>query len=281
MMLLIALTACKHVEPAPADTEGAAKWLYANYDEGDAAGIADAVDKISDDLDAGSISDAIETTMTPLSADAVATVDRVAVESLDEDAQADVTDDQLDSGEFVRLADQQGMLIVTVIHCSLADVEELLAMPDQNTLHGGYDAYERTWDADGDSYFAGETDRFTWSTDYTISTLGATYEANIHGGLRHVAAEDDDAFRFGDMVLGRAVLPEPATFTAGGDYFRQDYQLDLIWERAQGETVHLFGVWRDMELSGIKSSNGAYISVVSDRSVESDGEIEDACSAGS
>jgi hypothetical protein len=280
VLALLTLVGCKHLDPAPEDAAGAADWLYANFDGAEPAAIADAVAKMHDDLDAGAMTEAIETTMDPLSVEAVAAVGRTAVESLSEADQAEVTDAQLDSGELARLSDQQGMLIVTVIGCPRDEVEALLAATNQDEIHGGYDAYDRRWDGDGADYFARTADRLTWTTDYTVSVVGSTYHATIEGGLRYVpATSGDDTFRFGDVVLGRAVLPEPGVFDTGEGYFRQDYQLDVLWERAPGETVHAFGVWRDLLVAGFHSSNPGFISLVSDRSVEADQEIEDLCAA--
>jgi hypothetical protein len=280
LFALLALVGCKHLDPAPADADGAVGWLYENYAVAEPAAIADAVGKIADDLDTDGMSDAIETTISTLSADGVASVGRSAVEALPEDEQDDVTDEQLDAGELVRLSDQQGMLIVSVIGCGRDDVETLLAATNQDELHGGYDAYDREWDGDGDAYFARETDTLAWTTDYTVTPVpGSTYHATIEGGLRYVASDGGDAFPFGDVVLGRAVLPEPGVFDAGEGYFRQDYQLDVLWERAPGETVHLFGVWRDLLVAGFHSSNEGFIGLVSDRSVQADEEIEALCAA--
>jgi hypothetical protein len=276
LVLLSSLLACAKKEATPEEADRGAGWLYQHYADGAPADLADAIATIHDDIDAGTMTDALETTLTNLEPDAVAAVGRTAVESLPDDEQADVTEDDLDAGTYVRLADQQGMFIVSVIDCDLVDVETILAATNQDEMHGGYDAYERTWTSDGDAYFAGETDTLTWTTDYTVSVIGSTYHATIQGGLRHLS--DDGSFRFGDVVLGRAVLPEPGVFDAGDGYFRQDYQLDMLWERAPGETIHAFALWRDLLVAGFHSSDPAFISLVSDRSVDADQEIEDLCS---
>lgn len=268
LISLLALAACKKAEPAPEDAEAAAKWLYEHYDDGESAAIGAAITVLHDDLDVGAMTDALQTTMTPLSADAVAAVGRDA-------GDVDADDPRVASGELVRLEDQQGLLIGSVIGCTLEDVEALLAAADQDEIHGGYDAYARDREGSGDAYFARETDRLEWTTDYTITPIpGSTYHATIHGGLRFVA---DPEFAYGDIVLGRASLPDPGVFESGSGYFRQDYQLDMLWERAPGETVHLFGLWRDLEVAGFHSSDAGFISLVSDRSVEADEEIAELC----
>ena len=276
MWLVVALLGCKHLDPVPEDADGAMAWVYENYATAEPADLADAVDKLHDALAAGSMTDALETTMTPLPATGVAAVGRTAAESLPDPST--VTDADLDAGTYVRLADQQGMLIASVIHCPRDAVESILAATNQDEMHGGYDAYDREWDGDGAAYFAGDVYTLTWTTEYTVSVVGSTYHATFDGGLRHVSSDGSDTFRFGDVVLGRAVLPEPGVFDKGDGYFRQDYQLDALWERSPGETVHLFGVWRDLLVAGFHSSNAAFISLVSDRSVKADQEIEAICS---
>lgn len=277
-MLLAALLACAPLDPASAQVDGSAAWLYEHAADAEPAQLAEAVTLIADDIGAATMEEPLQTTMTSLSAEAVAAVGRTAVESLPEDEQAAITDADLDAGTYVRLADQQGMMVVTVIPCALDDVEALIASTEQDEIHGGYEAYERRWDGDGEAYFAGEADTLTWTTDYTVEPLpGSVYSATIEGGLRRARSDGGEAFPLGDVVIGRAVLPEPGVFEDGNGYFRQDYQLDALWERAPGETVHLFGVWRDLLVAGFHSSDEGFIGLVSDRSVEADEEIAALC----
>lgn len=278
-MLLAALFACAPLDPASEQVDGSAAWLYEHAATAEPASLAAAVTLIAEDVGADSLAEPLQTTMTALSAEAVAAVGRTAVEGLPPEEQVNVSEADLDAGTYVRLADQQGMMIATVIPCGLDEVEALIASPDQDEIHGGYDAYERRWDDDGDAYFSGEADTLSWTTDYTVSVVGSTYSATIEGGLRRARSDGSEGFPFGDVVIGRAVLPEPGAFESGDGYFRQDYQLDALWERAPGETVHLFGVWRDLLVAGFHSSDEAFIGLVSDRSVEADEEIAALCAA--
>jgi len=273
---LVALCAlgCRKLDPVPADADGAAAWLYEHQEDGTPEEIDLATGNLVDALDLDALEEPFEGLLVPLDADAVAAVGREAVEALPEDEQADVDDDDLDAGTYVRLADQQGMITATVIPCDVEATAAVFVRVDQDVIHGGYDAYDRTWQTDGDAYLDGSADDLSWRTEYTVSVLGSTYDATILGQIRRVEPEEADA-----VVVARAVLPEPGTFSRGGQYFRQDYHLDLFLPHGDGETLHVFAVWRDMNIGGIHSSNAAYISTVSARFVDSDEEIGALCSA--
>ncbi len=271
--LILTVTACRKLDPVPEDADGAAAWLYRHQGDGEDADVAEALRNLRDALDLDAQEEPVEALLAALDADAVGAVGRVAVESLPEEEQAAIDDAALDAGTYVRLADQQGMIIASVIPCAVEDVVGIHVRLDQDEIHGGYDAYDRAYLTDADAFFAGDLDALAWRTDYTVSVIGSTYDATILGDLRWV---DIDGARMG---YGRAHLPEPGTFESGGGYFRQDYHLDLFYERAPGETVHVFGVWRDLKVAGFHSSNPAFIATVSSRFVESDEEIAALCAA--
>lgn len=275
LALLVATGACRKLDQVPEDADGAAAWLYQHQPDGEADEVAEAITYLVDGLELDALEGSLEGLVAQLPAAAVSAVGRTAVESLPADEQAAVTDSQIEEGTYVRLAEHQGMVIASVIPCSVQDVVNTHVRRDQDEIHGGYDAYDRQWTTDGDAFTAGQADDLAWSTDYTVSVLGNTYDANIQGQIRWV--DLDDGTRVG---LGRAYLPAPGTFTKGGGYFRQDYHLDLFFERAPGETIHLFGVWRDLRVAGIHSSNAAFIATTSKRFAEADETIAARCSGG-
>lgn len=52
---------------------------------------------------------------------------------------------------------------------------------------------------------------------------------------------------YGPLLMSRAVLKEPAYFSGSDERaLFQDYQLELYYERAPGEILHLYVIWRDM-----------------------------------
>lgn len=271
--LLLLTSACRRLDDIPDDADGAAAWLYQHQSDGEPHDVLEALLNLRQGLNLDELDEPLEGLLLPLSADAVASVGRQAVEALPEDQWDDVPEEEIEDGTFVRLEDQQGMLIASVIPCSVEDTVGVHVRLDQDEIHGGYDEYERVYLTDHEPFLAGERPDLAWSTDYTVSVIGSTYNANIQGQIRWV--ELPDGSRLG---LGRAHLPEPGVFTRGGGYFRQDYHLDLFYEIAPGQTVHVFGVWRDLRVAGIHSSNAAFIATTSRRFVESDAEKGEICS---
>jgi hypothetical protein len=246
-------------DPAPASVDGAMQWLYENYEKATPAEIADAVSKVNagfqkDDLP-------LKNTLENLTAAAISDVEL---------------------GQTNDPSTAQGMLVVSAIPCAIDKIEKIHTALNQNEIHhGGYESYKRVYTSSDTDYFARTTDLLTWTTDYVISTLGSRYSATIKGGVRFIPATDDKkVFPFGSMFIGRAVLPKPGVFAAdSSDYFKQDYQLDLYYQDAENETIHVFGVWRDMKYIGTKSSSDVFIANITGSGVEGDKDVGDLCSA--
>lgn len=152
----------------------------------------------------------------------------------------------------------QGMFMANIIHCSLDDVERFLLEPDQLSLYPeGYAAYERRFDAGRPESFP------TWSATYTSGEnplVTNQFTATVRSGLRKVPATDDA--RFGRALVLRVVLPEPATFEQQSDdvEFSYDFQVETYHERAPGEIVHFYGMWRYMKLGILgESYDGLFV----------------------
>jgi hypothetical protein len=272
LCLLLTASACRRLDDVPEDADGAAAWLYQHQHDGEPDDVGEALRNLRDALGLDALTEPLEGLILPLSSDAVAAVGRQAVESLPEADQALVTDQQIEDGTFVRLAEQQGMLIASTIPCSVEDTVAVHVRLDQDEIHGGYVSYERAYVTDAAAFSRGDRPDIAWSTDYVVNVVGSTYGANIQGQLRWVELPEG-----GRLGFGRAHLPEPGVFTRGQGYFRQDYHLDLFYEVAPGQTVHVFGVWRDLKVAGFHSSNAAFIATTSKRFVESDAEIAEIC----
>ncbi|MFT6820292.1 MAG: hypothetical protein ACJATT_004117 [Myxococcota bacterium] len=259
---------CRKLDPIPQDADGAASWLYRNQDAEDTEEIIAAMDLVIDALAIDPEEEFVEGLLLPLDAASVEVVGRVAVETLPTEEQIAVTEEELEAGTYVVLEEQQGMVVASIIPCAVADVVGVVIRTDQDVVQGGYDVYDRAYTTDENALDNGEM--LGWETNYTISALGATYDATILGQLRFL----DEAKTY---AVARAYLPTPGEFTRGGRYFRQDYQLDLFAPTEDGQTIHVFAVWRDMNLGGFHSSNAAYIATVSNAFRDADVAIADVC----
>lgn len=222
----LAAVACTPVAPPPAGAEAALHWLYQHAGDADDASLVRALENFDAELGAR----IAPTFDAPLSDPLLA---------------AEIADTGLPHDPSTTF----GIIAATELPCPLGKVEPLHVALDQNELHGGYDAYQRVYSTSADEYHARRTNLLEWDTEYTLTVVGGlTYTARIKGEIRSVAA-DPAKFPAGRVLVGRAFLKEPAVFAnEGSDYFRQDYQLDLYYERAGGKTVHVFAAWREMRM---------------------------------
>ena len=121
--MLLALTACGHVEPAPEDLDQLAHWFWSAYETNDDVELAVAVARF-DGLTAD-LAEPLRGSLTDLTAEEQATV---AVDAPQDPAAA------------------AGMYVVDLLACTLDEVERLIYDPDQDQLHPGvYERYDRVY----------------------------------------------------------------------------------------------------------------------------------------
>jgi hypothetical protein len=123
-------------------------------------------------------------------------------------------------------------------------VAEIFTHPDQAELYPGvYDTYQRDYGGDRDDWLAGDVDTLTWSLDYSASILGSTYSGQTEATLRRAIPDGDAPFTEAHLV--RFFAPEPNVFEGDSEKsFEQDYQFEVYWSRADGQTLHAYGMWR-------------------------------------
>ncbi|MBX3225505.1 MAG: hypothetical protein KF795_33675 [Labilithrix sp.] len=170
----------------------------------------------------------------------------------------------------------QGMLVITELDCSLAQIEKLAVAKNQADIYpGSYDKYKRTYQTNIQDFVSGSAPTVTWKTEYTVSLLGRTYEAVLTGGARRVAGAAPGG---GAMLVSRTVLDEPARFVAGGDAeFNQDYQLEAFYEIAPSRVVHYYALWREFRVGSLTSSDNLYINVILGNLVDFDVRTSKVC----
>ncbi len=244
------LAACG-TDTAPKKITNVSKWFWRNYDTATDAEIADAFVQLNG-------------VVTPVTADEPM---QVLVPRLDNDDVALVGRTGVDASKAV------GMLVVTDIKCTIAQVEKIHTSGEPNAVHpGAYKSYVRTFVQDRDEYLAGKFTRLDWKTE-----LESDYaKEKLDGSIRHVRDLGADASPFGVVLLSRTVLTEPAV----GTDWPQDYQIDAYYERKPGRVVHLFAVWRQADFSGLSTENSFLQDIQMDGFVDWDKEIETACASG-
>lgn len=238
-------------DPAPADLDGLARWFWLHYDEGEDEAIRAAADRL--DVAMGGLEDEIQSSLSVLT--------------------GTDTDHVVSTGR-TDLSKAKGFMVGRTVKCSLEQVEKLFVQLDQKTLHPSYEAFSRAYTSDEAAYFARTTPNLTWGNSYTVSTLGTSYEAIISGGVRWIPA---GAGGRGPLLLFRASMPAPATFNNADDFFRQDYQVQVFYERSPGVVVHLFVFWREFRFAGLDFEDDFMITTVLDSLSKGDDEYEEAC----
>jgi hypothetical protein len=152
----------------------------------------------------------------------------------------------------------QGMLVITQLDCSLDDVQKLLVAKNQPALFpGAFDTYERTYQTDVNAFLSGGSRKMEWSTTYSASALGATYESTILGSARRVPGAASDG---GPVLIGRLYQNAPARITKGSNTaYEQEYQVALYYPRGPKSVVHFYAKWQQLHVQGLTSDSEFYI----------------------
>jgi hypothetical protein len=141
-----------------------------------------------------------------------------------------------------------GLLEASEMPCTLDQIEPLLYDTDQDKIHSGsYDSYARTYTSSLSAYQARTTETLAWTSTYKPD--GVSYQATVNGGLRRIPSLGATQSPFGPILLARTWMPKAATGLPSGQEFKQDYQMEVYYERTPGHTVHTFADWRDINIS--------------------------------
>lgn len=244
-VLGLLLLGCTATKPVPQDLDGLAHWFWQNYEAGSDEEVAAATVALHAAVGGDTLDGATTGSLTDLDAAEVALVD------------LRWTPDP---------AAARGVVLINPVPCSLAALEPILYDLEQDALYPGtYDAYTRVYTSDFDAYVAREVPHLSWRSDITATILGATYTEEVLGGLRWSPAVEGVSGAWGPVLMGRAYIPEPAVFESDGKSFDQDYQLEVWWERAPGEVVHFYAVWRQGDYgAGLTSDSDAVAGLLLD-----------------
>ena len=258
LLLFLIVPACKSVDPAPTELDDLAHYFWDQF-ELSAEELAPALLNLDAAIGADTLDEHIDGSISDLSADQLA---GVGLSDLDPTRGA-------------------GVFVANVVNCSLEDIERHTYALNQGDLHEGtYDSYERAYTSDFDAYTSREVDSLEWQSTYGVSGLGVEYSATLDGRLRYLPALDAQVTPYGDALVARAVLAEPA-YIDGSDNERglmQDYQLEVYYPRSATETVHFYIIWREMiYTSSIDFDSESAQRLVLDGLIDWDNEAEEWC----
>ncbi len=251
MWILLALTACKDVAEAPTDLDGLVRFTWSSFD-GSAEELDQALTNLDEVLDWQGLSELQDGTVSDLTADDLALV---GLEDLDSEALG-------------------GVYMLNPLACEFEHLEEILLYAHQDELWDIYTSYQRTFTGDEDAYRSGTAESVDWRVDYSSEVLTTPYDAWLGEEIRRVTTET-----WGDVIQLRRAMPEPCVFAEDSDYvFAQDYTIRTFWQRAPGDLVHLYGMWREVDFgAGLTSDDEALQRLLLNGLADLDEEAEQYC----
>ncbi|MCB9742908.1 MAG: hypothetical protein H6741_05355 [Alphaproteobacteria bacterium] len=251
--LTLPLLAGCGVEAAPEDIDGLTRWLWVNHEAASDREVLDAVAQLDLALDGDSLEE-LTGELTRLGPEDLAHLELPA----DTDP-----------------AEARGWFLAYSYPCTLSELQPILYHLAQDELYEGvYDHYNRDYIGDIEAYKAQESTTIGWQAELGATLLNKSYTERLFGGLRYV----DDAER--PALLGRVWIPEPASFEDPDWAFDQDYQVEAWYERAPGEIVHLYGIWRHMALGSLDTESDGLVNTTLNNMAAWDDETAELCAAG-
>lgn len=249
---------CLQPQEAPADLDGLARFFFDRFDPVDEdPGISDiemvdAFAKLHAVIGGDELPEHVKGTMGKMTATELALVGR----------------DDLDPIRAV------GLSVSGVVHCTLDRMEEIVLDPDQLALYPeAYETYQRTFDADEREHLR------TWQIDYRSSPeVPNQFNATVKSGLRRVPALEGAPF--GRTLVRRGFFPDRAVFDDDDNAeFTHDFQIETYHERAPGEVVHWYGIWRWMRLGVLDIGQAALMNITLDAMADWDKKTDQLCAS--
>jgi hypothetical protein len=258
-LVLTVLTGCADLDPAPGDLDGIIHWVWTNYEAAGDDDVELAVRNLHATTNAQSLDEAKSGGFSDI------TMEELAVVGMQDKVDPSAT---------------RGMWLLNVIHCPIDQLEKITYALEQNELYTGvYDRYMRTYTSDFEAYTARTTPTLSWDVDIWATILGNSYYEKLHGGLRRVTPEGRES----PILLARTWMPQPADFEDDSKSFSQDYQIEVYYERAPGEVVHVYGIWRHMDLGtflGLDTENDEVIATTLGNLEDWDEKTAELCAQG-
>ncbi len=249
LLLGLLLSACldtTRLEPAPTDLDGNLRWFWSSSAAASEQEALDAVIKLNT---ASKAETRLKTTPNrgELSRLSTADLSSVMLDQLNEPAAA------------------HGVFLLNVFDCPLDKLESsLLALNQKEQRPDAFDQYVREYTSDAERYWARTSPTLAWNVDVVVKLpfpIGETYRSALKGDVRRVSSS------VGPVLIVRTWLTAPAVFQNGStSTFRQDYQIEVYWQRSPGEIFHAYGIWREMHLASVDlgTEDPAYVNIMLD-----------------
>ena len=248
------LTGCRGVDPAPEDVDGLLHYFWQNVD-GEPEALQEGVQTLHE-VQGEAIEEVVDGNVSRLSQEEVA-----LVPSVDGDP-----------------ADAAGIFMINTFACDANVLEQVLIHQAQDEIREGtYDAYDRRYTSDRGAYESRASDQLSWDISLEASIIGSSYSSELAGSIRAVPTEVGSGS--GQAFVQRTYFVEPAQFQ-NNNTWQQDFQLEVYYERAPNEIVHMYGMWRQLEVAGFTSENSGVQRQVLNGMKDWDDETQDLCFSG-
>jgi hypothetical protein len=253
-MAWVLLSACRSVEPAPETLDGLFHTFWDGWSKADDEVVAANIELGHGFVDADAWTEPVFGTV------------------------SDLTPEQVEEfGIGLDPATASGMYSINMLPCAIDDLEPVLWAANQDELYTEvYEGYERTFTSDEQAYAAGTTDLITWTAEIQSELLGTNFTEHLIGGIHRTPASE--ASPRGKLLVQRTVMDGPAEFENDSKSLNQDYQIEVYWERVPGETMHLYGIWRELDLgAGLTMENTEVQRIILNNFVKWDEKTVDNC----
>lgn len=239
-MLFLALIACKpDLEEAPEEIENLSHHFWQHYDDEEEDALAEGIRLAFEEFDPENITEPIRGQIDDLTLEELALVGKENEENYEQMA---------------------GIYFVNIINCPIDVVEKGIYALNQDERHeGDYDAYHREYTSDLDSYENRNTNRLSWTTNYTVKMI-KEMSVEINGSVRYTPDISEEITPHGSFFLSRGIMGDDAYFE-GSDSLGmfQDYQLEVYFQLSETQTVHYFTIWRDVLYTETVDFNGDWL----------------------
>lgn len=176
-----------------------------------------------------------------------------------------------------------GIFLQNVVACDLDMMAAIVTWPAQDELYADvYDAYARTYVGDLELFLSGAADFLEWEVNFEARVLGASYTSSTNALLRRIPENALRETEITGAYVARYFAPTAAVFEEGSEKtFEQDYQYEVYWERASGQTLHAYAMWRQANWGvGLTSEDEAVQRIVLNGMESWDDDTEEICAAG-
>lgn len=173
-----------------------------------------------------------------------------------------------------------GFFLASRFSCDFDVLADVITHPNQGAVHTGvYDSYARDYERSREDWLSADFGTLSWRVEYEATPTATQYRARTRSAVRRF--DVDGPYEGNPTIIQRTYLAEPAAFVGAPDnhVFDQDYQVEVFVQVAAGEILHLYGLWRHMQLGLVGIHDDVFVDFQINGLIEWDLQTEAACEA--